>query len=221
MIDPKHIRWLFFDVGETLLDESDAMFDWCGQVASELTRRGHHVMASDVYAARQQAHLEFTPDVLNRILAILELPGEGSVYEIAKYKHSLERPRPEAVEAIAQLAPLFQLGLIANQSAGTEQRICNHGWTGIFTVCISSTEENLRKPDPAIFRLALERAQCPPEQAVMIGDRIDNDIRPAKALGMKTIRLRQGLCTVQHPRGPEEEADATIDSFAELPALLL
>jgi 8-oxo-dGTP diphosphatase/putative hydrolase of the HAD superfamily len=220
-IDPKHIRWLFFDVGETLLDESDSMFDWCGQVADELTRRGHSCMASDVYAARQQSHLEFSPNVLQRILEILEVPGESSVYDIAKYKHSLEKPRPESVEAIAQLAPCFELGIIANQSAGTLQRLCNHGWNGVFQLCISSTEENLRKPDPAIFRLALERAQCPPEQAMMIGDRIDNDIRPAKSIGMGTIRLRQGLAVVQQPRGPDDEADATIESLAELPALLL
>jgi len=220
-IDPKHVRWLFFDVGDTLLDERDSMFDWCGQVASELTRRGRATMASDVYTARQQAHVEFATNVLQRILEILNVPNESSVFEIARYQHSLEHPREHAADVIAQLATSFQLGVIANQSAGTEQRLCNHGWTGVFAVCISSTEENVRKPDPAIFKLALERAQCPPEQAIMIGDRVDNDIRPAKAIGMGTVRLRVGLSAAQQPRGPEDEADATIESLAELPGLLL
>ena len=219
--DAKHVRWLFFDVGETLLDESDSMFDWCGQVADELTRRGHAVMASDVYAARQQAHIEYHTDLLKRILEILGVPDETSVYKVAKYQHALEKPAPGANDAIAQLSKCFQLGVIANQSAGTAQRLCNHGWTGVFEVCISSTEENLRKPDPAIFRLALERAACPPQQAVMIGDRIDNDIRPAKSIGMGTIRLRQGLAIVQEPRTPDDQPDFTIDSLAALPPLLL
>jgi HAD superfamily hydrolase (TIGR01549 family) len=221
MIDPKHTRWLFFDVGETLLDESDSMFDWCGQVADELTRRGHKVMASDVWAARVQVHEEYRPDVLARILEILGLPGESSVYEVATYQHALEKPRPEATEILRQLGACFQLGIIANQSRGTEQRLCNHGWKGVFALCISSTEEGLRKPDPAIFQIALERAHCPPAQAIMIGDRLDNDINPAKALGMGTIRLRQGLSVSQEPRGPADEPDVTINSLAELGPLLL
>lgn len=36
-------------------------------------------------------------------------------------------------------------------------------------------------------------AKCKPENAVMIGDRIDNDIVPAKQLGMKTIWIKQGF----------------------------
>ena len=59
--------------------------------------------------------------------------------------------------------------------------------------CLCSFELGLEKPDPAIFQLALERARCSPSQAVMIGDRLDNDIRPARLLGWKTIRIMQGF----------------------------
>lgn len=58
---------------------------------------------------------------------------------------------------------------------------------------IASAEEGVSKPDRRIFEIALERSGCKPENAVMIGDRIDNDIVPAKQLGMKTIWIKQGF----------------------------
>ena len=42
-------------------------------------------------------------------------------------------------------------------------------------------------------------ADCRPENAVMVGDRLDNDIRPAKELGMKTIRIRKGIAVYAKP----------------------
>jgi HAD superfamily hydrolase (TIGR01549 family) len=55
---------------------------------------------------------------------------------------------------------------------------------------IASAEEGVAKPYRRIFEIALNRANCIPEQSVMIGDRIDNDIIPAKAIGMKTIWIK-------------------------------
>lgn len=45
---------------------------------------------------------------------------------------------------------------------------------------IASAEEGVSKPNPKIFEIALQRAQCEANKAIMIGDRIDNDIVPAK-----------------------------------------
>jgi FMN phosphatase YigB (HAD superfamily) len=55
----------------------------------------------------------------------------------------------------------------------------------------------------------------------MIGDRIDNDIRPAKAIGMRTIRIRQGLSSVQIARDDADRADIQIENLRQLPGLLL
>jgi HAD superfamily hydrolase (TIGR01549 family) len=142
------------------------------------------------------------------------------VYEVARYPHALERPFVGTTDVVNRLAGRFRLGVIANQSAGTAERLCDHGWRGKFSLCISSTEEGLRKPDPAIFRLALDRAGCRADQAVMVGDRIDNDIAPAKAIGMATIRIRQGLSIAQEPKDAAQEPDITIPAITALPAVL-
>ena len=54
----------------------------------------------------------------------------------------------------------------------------------------------------------------------MIGDRLDNDIRPAKASGWRTIRVLRGFHRVQQPRDDSEEPDFTVSRLSEVPDLL-
>ena len=81
---------------------------------------------------------------------------------------------------------------------------------------LSSEEEGLEKPDERIFLRALGRAGCEPHEACMIGDRPDNDIAPAKRLGMRTIRITQGLGGLMPVKSEEERADATVSSLSAL-----
>ena len=80
----------------------------------------------------------------------------------------------------------------------------------------SSAELGISKPDKEIFRLALAMADCRPENAVMVGDRLDNDIRPAKELGMKTVRIRKGLAIYMKPSCEAEVPDFTVDSLSQI-----
>ena len=54
----------------------------------------------------------------------------------------------------------------------------------------------------------------------MVGDRLDNDIRPAKELGMQTIRIRKGLAKYMRPACADEKPDFTVDSLTEILGLL-
>ncbi len=77
-------------------------------------------------------------------------------------------------------------------------------------------EEGIEKPNSEIFLRALARAGCSAEEACMIGDRPDNDIAPAKRLGMKTIRITQGLGGMMPVTCEEQRADYAIDSLSAL-----
>ena len=68
---------------------------------------------------------------------------------------------------------------------------------------------------------ALERANCLPENAVMIGDRLDNDILPAKRVGLKTIWIRQGFGGMGTPAAEEEIPDCFVNNLQELLELLI
>jgi FMN phosphatase YigB (HAD superfamily) len=56
--------------------------------------------------------------------------------------------------------------------------------------------------------------------STLVGDRLDNDIAPAKRLGMRTIRILQSYYATTEPRSPDEEPDATVASLSEIPLLL-
>ena len=60
---------------------------------------------------------------------------------------------------------------------------------------------------------------CDPNEAIMIGDRLDNDIIPAKKLGMKTIWVRQVYAVYQKIDDECKKPDHIVDSIEELPAL--
>jgi len=72
------------------------------------------------------------------------------------------------------------------------------------------------KPSPIILEVALAALEVPAGEAVMVGDRIDNDIAPAKALGIGTIHVRQGTSAGQHPRNSSESPDVTVRTISEI-----
>ncbi len=58
-------------------------------------------------------------------------------------------------------------------------------------------------------------------EAVIIGDRLDNDIRPARVLGWKIVRIFKGYACFQHPRDSFDEPDATIAELTDLFSLFI
>lgn len=217
-----HIRWVFFDLGNTLIDEKRAVDDRIGQIRRILSGLGKQVSVEAIEEAFEEASAEFAPRLITRALEkLLSDPADRDlVLERARYRKELEAPYPRAHELLAQLAAQYRIGVIANQSAGTETRLRTYGLASFIALCLSSAEIGLVKPDAAVFRLALDQAGCESYQAVMIGDRLDNDIRPAKLLGWRTIRVLQGFARGQVPRDAGEEPDFTVDSLSEVSRIL-
>ena len=119
-------------------------------------------------------------------------------------------------EAIALFEKGYKIGVIANQSSGTEKRLEGWGFMKYIKLIVASAEEGVAKPDSEIFLRALSRAGCLPENAVMIGDRIDNDIEPANKLGMKTIWVKQGFSVYQIPMNDFQQADYVVDRLQNI-----
>ena len=122
---------------------------------------------------------------------------------------------------MSKLSSVHFVGLIANQTPGTEKRLKAYGIFQYFDLIFVSAELGLSKPDPRIFRLAQENAGCSPGQAWMIGDRLDNDIKPAKEAGWNTIQILQGYNSKQKPKGQSEKPDYTISELNRLLEILL
>jgi FMN phosphatase YigB (HAD superfamily) len=117
---------------------------------------------------------------------------------------------------LKKLSRIYKIGVIANQSLGTSERLENFGVRKYIDLIIASAEEGVSKPDRRIFEIALERSCCKPENAVMIGDRIDNDIVPAKQLGMKTIWVKQGFGSLWNITDESEKADIEVNNLSDI-----
>lgn len=108
------------------------------------------------------------------------------------YMFSLSRPIPEVLAFARALADSnkYFMGTINNESRELNlYRIQKFGLRAIFRLFISSCFVGLRKPESAIYRLAIEITQINPEQCCFIDDRALNLVCAAK-LGMHTIQMK-------------------------------
>jgi HAD superfamily hydrolase (TIGR01549 family) len=112
------------------------------------------------------------------------------------------------------------LGLAANQPADALARMERAGIARYFTALGVSGSHGLRKPDIRLFVRACDDLGVPPEACAMVGDRIDNDIVPARALGMHSVLFRTGRHRLQQPRSTEEVPVAEVATVAELDGAL-
>ena len=196
--------WLFFDMGSTIMDETAAM---------EKRIRDSIAGTEITYEEIATKMAEFRAMGVREDVAALAHFG----IKPAPWPRNDEVPYPEAEAVLRTLKERgYRLGIIASQPLGSAERLARFGLRDYFEVICASAEEGVDKPDPALFRRALTRAGCSPEDAVMIGDRTDNDVAPAKALGMQTVLIRQGYggYHVIHHEG--EIPDLTVDSLPEL-----
>jgi len=115
----------------------------------------------------------------------------------------------------------LKLGIVANQPQAARERLARAGIGDLFDYPGLSGLTGLRKPDPSAFQAAAEALGVPPEACIMVGDRIDNDIAPARALGMAAVLLRSGRHRRQRPRTPAEEPDIVVTDVLELEAAIL
>ena len=198
------IKWIFFDVGSTLVDETEA-YD-------------HRVR--DMIAG---AGISFEKFHEMRIeLARQGLDGNSAAIDHFGLKrtpwHSEDEvPFPDAQSTLETLCRKgYKLGIIANQNPGLDNRLENWGLRQYFEVIAASAEIGYEKPDKEIFEWTFKHAGCSAQESVMVGDRLDNDIIPAKAVGMKTVWVKNGLAKYQNADLGKGVADHQISSLSEL-----
>ena len=176
---------------------------------------GGVVLGSPLQAIRSyETGLGYAPDSINRVAAQTAPSGawsrlERGELELERFHAEFEadcraagleidarammramaeaaRPRPIMLEAIARLrAEGFKTGALTNNwAAGDGTRALR----GHFDVFVESCVVGLRKPDPAIYVLACRRLGVLPEDVVFLDD-IGGNLKPARALGMATVRV--------------------------------
>jgi len=97
------------------------------------------------------------------------------------------RPEETMVEAVAAARRAgVRTGLVSN-SWGAGTKYDRSRFEELFDGVVISSEEGLRKPDPAIYALGASRIGLPPEACVFVDD-LPGNLKPARAMGMATVR---------------------------------
>jgi HAD superfamily hydrolase (TIGR01662 family) len=125
---------------------------------------------------------------------------------------------PDVRRALAALrAAGLRLAIVANQPAVRTEQLRSLGIEA--EVLAMSGEMGVAKPDPAFFTRALElMGEPPPGSVAYVGDRIDNDVVPAAAAGMRAVWIRRGPWgVIQQPPAGVDPA-LVVDSLDELAA---
>ncbi|MCH5345399.1 MAG: HAD family hydrolase [Acetatifactor sp.] len=200
----KKVKWIFFDVGTTLVDETEAYNHRIRDAIEGTDISFQQFNEKRIYFAKQ--NLKGDLEAI-KYFGLSQTPWH-------KEDEVLYSSSEEILKYFCEKG--YKIGIIANQSFGTAERLENWGILKYIDVIASSAELGVAKPDRAIFSKALEMAGCVAQEAVMIGDRLDNDISPAQKLGMQTIWVRQGFAIYQNLQLAECQPDYIVDNLLEL-----
>lgn len=119
---------------------------------------------------------------------------------------------------LSKLKTEYLLGVVSNFYGNLDFVLKDLRLKDLFDIFIDSTLVGVKKPDPKIFQIALDRIGITPPDTIVIGDSYDRDIQPAKILGCTTIWLDGKSWT--KPKDTSD-ADYRINSIKEVENILL
>ncbi len=227
MTDPDgEIEAVLIDVGGVILGEEILYDVLLGAVHEGLARNGIAVPEGHFKESILSVMQMYVPSLQRALVWHYTRPDVSRYRAVCAHVKSEfgnwveEQPRhlvPGVREALGILSEKYPLLLAANQPASIRERLQECGVLHLFSSTDVSADIQLDKPDPRFFLHVLSKSGHAPSKAVMVGDRIDNDIIPAKWLGMKTVWFRSGRYRVIEPRMPEEMPDAVVEQASALP----
>jgi putative hydrolase of the HAD superfamily len=118
-----------------------------------------------------------------------------------------------ADEALTMLGERYRPGMVTNGIPDVQRTKINAtGLTDRFDAIVVSGELAVGKPDPAIYRHALQLLNASPEETIMVGDSFARDVVGAQAIGIRAVWISMG-----RPQPNHAEPWMVVESLAELP----
>jgi len=204
-------RSIVLDVGETLVDETRMWHlwaDWLGVARAELLACLDDMIGKRHHHRRVFEHFK---------------PGFDLVSEIRRreasscgYRLSHEDFYPDALPFLSEATRRgYLIGIAGNQPQEAELLLTAMALPVAFVA--GSSAWGVEKPSAAFFTRVAAAAGCKCEEIVYVGDRLDNDVLPAKAAGMQGAYLRRGPWARVQASWPEAaSADFVVDGLAQL-----
>lgn len=205
------IRAVVFDVGETLVDETRAWGVWADHLGiprltlfaalgGVVARGGDHREVFELFHPGLDLHAE---------VVRLGIEGQSDLLD-------LDDLYPDALGCLHGLdAAGFRLAIAANQPAPAEGVLRDLAVS--FEFIGTSGGWGVAKPDPRFFERIVTSLDLPPAEIAYVGDRLDNDVVPARAAGMTAVFVRRGpWAWIQAGRTDPPEATLVVEDLVSL-----
>ncbi|MEK7879890.1 MAG: HAD-IA family hydrolase [candidate division NC10 bacterium] len=203
------VRAVFFDAGNTLLRINYAA------IVAELGRHGIRRAPEEVTRAEYRARVRLDPHLapgsstesqsvggyyFRYLLEELGIADPETRQAFAEWRKSYNRPvglwnqaDPEAERVLGRLRALgLGAGVISNSNGSVRGILDELGLARHLDFILDSFVVGVEKPDPRIFRMALDEAKVAPAEAVYIGDLYSVDVLGARGAGLRAILLDPG-----------------------------
>ncbi len=214
----ERIAVVAFDVGETLVDETRIWSRWADRLGvTRLTMLG----VLGAMAALDRPHL----DAFEIVRPGIDLEAELARWQSddpdgLRENFDADDLYGDVRECFAALHAAGRRVVIAGNQPPQARSALQAMELGVDAIVISD-ELGAQKPTAAFFDAVVEIAAVAPDEIAYVGDRLDNDVLPARRAGMRTVLLTRGPWGHLHAERPDAAlADIVTGSLTELPALL-
>ncbi len=181
LLPPLLVRWGH----QRTLDQVDAAFN-----------RQIHWFYNRVLDAEEQGWMdELWRSFYGHVLEDLGIPDPGGELAVAMLDYFSRHPTPPLFEDVHPILDALakrgcRLGVITQRPRyGAAKFLADLGILERFEVLIAGDDGHGRKPTPAPFLAALAQLNVPPEEAVYVGDRIDDDCMGAAGAGLRAFLI--------------------------------
>ena len=225
-------------VHAVLFDLDDTLFDHHRSAAAALARVHERFAASVGFEQFEAHHIRYLEEMHIEVLAGrvdldearrerfrrvfaalgLQMSDEAVAGAASAYRsgYVAERRATEgAAELLAALAPRVRIGIVSNNLLDEQQdklQFC--GLDRYVDALVVSGDVGISKPEPGIFRIALERLGVHADEAVMVGDSWAADVTGARRAGIRAIWFNP----LRRPRPTDRWADEIVEIDSLTPA---
>jgi FMN phosphatase YigB (HAD superfamily) len=213
------VKAILFDAGGVILDESERE-DFCATtisflISTYLTDYSVEDYWNDVKIAVD----EFYPSVYGGILKKY-LGDNQTVCEQVRqeFLNRLTKSGPPLklmngfTEELIDIHRSYKTAIAGQYGGELLDLLEKEELLRYFTFQYTQDDFSITKPDSQYYKMIADKIGVKPESCLMVGDRIDNDIKPAKTLGMKTILIRSGIHKNQKSNDPLTSPDGELSS---------
>ncbi len=218
-----NITTILLDAGGVILDESEheearakIIVDILSSIVMGYSIGSYH---SDI----EEAVFSFCPKTYEFVFwkhLKDDLSLYGKLYESYLFRWEKQKPPLKLSRGLEkelrEICREFKIGIAGQYGQEILAFLEQQAILDCFTYRLTQDDFPVTKPDPRYFEQITKAFGVTPQECIMIGDRIDNDIVPAKQLGMKTILIRAGLHRNQQPRIPFETPDLEMNGVVGL-----